>query len=150
MRLFRLMFVLWSWFLAYNICTVFFGKNGIYTLNHHQAEFARLSENIENLKNTQNELMYIKKDFLTNPNTRSVYLHRYGYTLPDKKTMNIVGYSVGNNANRHSGEIVYAREAAQYFDDAIIKLIATIFMLIVAISLFVFNRFSNQPARLRE
>ena len=149
MRLFRLMFVLWSWFLAYNICTVFFGKNGIYTLNHHQAEIVRLSENIENLKNTQNELIYIKKDFLNNPNTRSIYLQRYGYTLPDKKNMSIVGYNIGNNANRHSGEIVYAREAGQYFSDTLIKIIATVFMLFVLLSLFFIDTFLFKTNRLR-
>ena len=150
MRLFRLMFILWSWFLVYNICTFFFGKNGIHTLNHHRAEIVRLSENIENLKNIQRELIYIKKDFLDNPNTRSVYLQRYGYSMPDKKIMSIVGYNIGNNVNRHSGEIVYAKEATQYFSDAIIKLIATVFMLIVAVSLFIFDKFINQNTPLRE
>ena len=138
------MFVLWSWFLAYNICTIFFGKNGIYTFNHNQAELVRLSENIENLKNIEKELTNIKKDFSNNPDSRSVFLQRYGFTPPDQKNITIVGYNIGNSANRHSGQIVYAQEAEMYFDDTVIKIAATIFSLIVLISLFILNMYSKK------
>ena len=125
MRFLRYLFAFWTAFAVYSLFTFAFGPGSRQVQKHLESEIVRLSVNLSDLKNTNEDLLNTAAGLVTNEETRSVYIRQLGYGRPDEIFIRIIGLESAINPELFPGQVLRSVDP-DFTSDKKIKITALI------------------------